>query len=69
MHHNAIQQVMETLLNKTVRLSLEQIDGLKKEAVRRNRKFTELIRIAVDEMLGLRASPNGHEPITRRKRK
>lgn len=51
---------MEALVNKTVRLSGEQIAGLKKEAARRNRKFTELIRIAVDEMLGIgRANRNG----------
>lgn len=51
MHHSVSREIMDALLNKTVRLSQEQISGLEKEAVRRNRKLTELIRIAVDEML------------------
>lgn len=40
------------LVNKTVRLSREQIAGLKKEAkLDRRDGWTSLVRIAVDEML------------------
>lgn len=40
------------MINKTVRLTEDQIAGLKKEAARQNRKWTEMVRIAVDKMLG-----------------
>lgn len=42
--------------NKTVRLSEEQIAGLKKEAPKMRRYWTELIRLAVDDFLEARRS-------------
>ncbi len=54
MHHTALHRMAATLINKTVRLSEEQIDGLKAEGERDRREFSELIRIAVDELLSAR---------------
>lgn len=41
----------DTLKNKTVRLSEEQIAALNAEAIRDRRDFSQLVRIAVDELL------------------
>ena len=41
----------ETLKNRTVRLSDKQIQGLQTAAKATKRKYTEVIRIAVDEFL------------------
>jgi hypothetical protein len=51
-----------TLINKTVRLSEEQIAGLHEEGQRDRREFSELVRIAVDELLAARK----HVKLTRR---
>lgn len=54
-HHTALHRMAAPLVNKTVRLSNEQIDGLKKEAELDKRDhWTSLVRIAVDEMLEAR---------------
>ena|SRR6516164_9322410 len=45
-----------SLVSKTVRLSAEQIAALKQEAIKRRRKFTELIRLAVDDFLSAKRS-------------
>ncbi len=50
---------MEILLNKTVRLSQDQITGLQKLALIEQRKFGQLIRLAVDRFLQNRKSKNG----------
>ena len=49
---------MEILLNKTVRLSQDQIAGVQKLALQQNRKFGQVIRIAIDRFLQNRQSKN-----------
>jgi hypothetical protein len=53
-HHTALHQMAGRLENKTVRLSKQQIAGLKKQAAMMNRYWTELIRLAVDEFIETR---------------
>lgn len=49
---------MDTLQNKTVRLSAEQVKGLKERAEQVSREtgtrigWTAVVRVAVDQMLG-----------------
>jgi hypothetical protein len=45
---------MDALINKTVRFSKEEIAGLRAMAEKEGRKFGELVRIAVDQLLGLK---------------
>jgi hypothetical protein len=52
-------QDMEILLNKSVRLSQDQIASVEKLALQQNRKFGQIIRIAIDRFLQNRQSKNG----------
>lgn len=58
------------LINKTVRLSKEQIAALKEEAALDRREFSDMVRIAVDDLIEdrrLEREPmpaNGAEAVT-----
>jgi len=51
-HHDALHRMSDsTLKNRTVRLSDQQLASVKTVAKEQKRKYTEVIRIAVDEFL------------------
>jgi hypothetical protein len=52
---------MDALINKTVRFSKEEITGLRDLAEKEGRKFGELVRIAVDRLLGLKNGKKKHK--------
>lgn len=54
----------DRMVNKTVRLSKEQIRALEEEGQRDRREFSALVRIAVDELLqARRAAADAAEPV------
>lgn len=63
-HHTALHRMADKkpLLNKTVRLSVDQITGLQEEAALDNRDhWTSLVRVAIDEMLEARRQRRAKE--------
>jgi hypothetical protein len=63
LHHTAPHRMAAPLVNKTVRLSEDQIEGLKEEAKLDHRdSWTSLVRIAVDEMLEARRQRRAAQP-------